>query len=405
MEIISRTRNLFGRYASSQERIVGGFFAKLTEHSAGPSTRVRLTELVQQDIAAINLWTEYKYKGYNYLTRRKRIELYKNLECIAAEFDTFHAQRTTELDTSLQILKSLTQFFSPQHGRYEYRESSSFGRLLVDPRKQVLVGDCNQIVTLYIYLYARYADVRELQIRLLPGHVALHYRGQDIEATSGTFVDYSGKEGAKLMPIEEIVSINLLDTTDENFARHDVAAGDFLQAARFAYILSHDRDIVTHNLESAYAKLVTMLMQKHNYAQAIKIAKESRDVTLRAVVGNNGAVYHMKRNEFAAARRYAEYAVERNVLVRETYHAEGIYHYNTHRYHEAITAFKKYGDQSLINACYEGLFFAEQRKLPSSLDAVSIKSHARVIRRMETYAKQSGNRELIAHASKLRGLL
>lgn len=422
MQWLRRIFYFVSPYTDSSERAVGLFFGGLTEHSDQSKTRGKLHELMQRDIAVINLWSEYKYKGYKYLRKSNRKKLYHNLQLIADDFEKFRATNTQSAETVIShvhsifphahvnhdrivLLRTLMDYFSPSRGAYQYQASSSFGRLLADPSHTVMIGDCNQIVTLYIYLYSRYFDVRDLRVRLLPEHVALHYGGVDIETTSSVFVDYADKKGAALMPIEEIVSINLLDTTDSYLTTHEIAPEDFLQASRFAFILSHERNIVTRNLDAAYSKLITLLMSRHNYAKALQFAKASRNMELVAVVGHNGALHHMKHNQFAAARRFAEHATKRDELVRSSYHAEGAAHFNTHRYHDAIKAFKRYGDQSLVNQCYEALFFAEQEKLGKNLTTESIKKYTDTIKRMHTYAQKSGNKQLIKSVDQLHKYL
>lgn len=74
--------------------------------------------------------------------------------------------------------------------------------------------------------------------------------------------------------------------TDENFATHEIDPNDFLQATRFAVVLSHERDIVTHNLGAAYAKLINERMKRHDYANALRFAKQSRDMELLGRGGN-----------------------------------------------------------------------------------------------------------------------
>lgn len=422
MDAIRRIFYFFAPYTDSRERAVSLFFKGLTEHSDQTKTRHKLYELIQRDIAVINLWSEYRYKGYKYLRKSNRKKLYANLDAIAEDFETFragHAINQEALFAQLHVLnpkahvnnerailiKTITDYFSPTRGKYEYKESSSFGRLLKNPAHEVLVGDCNQIVTLYIYVYSRYFDIRDLKIRLLPEHVALHYEGIDIEATNGTFKNYDGQQGAQLMPIEEIVSVNLLDTTDSYLATHEVDAEDFLQSSRFAFILSHHRAVVKHNLDAAYGKLINLLMGRHNYAQALKFAKASRDVELLAIVGHNGAIHNMKQHNFAAARKYAHFALKRENLISDSYQAEGIYHYEARRYHDAAKAFEKYGDKSLVQRCYEALFFAEQSKLGTNLTTETIKKHADTVKRMRTYAKKSGNKKLIDSADSMHKYL
>lgn len=422
MGILQSIYYLFAPYTDTRERRVGLFFGGLTEHSAGPSTTARIIELLQSNIAVINLWTEYRYKGYNYLKKAKRRELYANLDRITEDFDQFYQNEQKSVEEVMLhirgaasdarvtheqaiLILALIEYFSPSRGVYEYRESSSFGRLLKDPNAEQLVGDCNQIVTLYIYLYSRYQRVEDLRLRLLPGHVALHIGGLDIETTNGTLTNYSAAEGQSLMPIEEIVSINLLDITDTHFAKHSVAPEDFLQASRFAFILSHDRDIVRRNLDAAYAKLITTLMERHNFTNALKFAKQSKDIELLAVVGHNAAFYCMEQNDFAAARRYAEYAMKRAEIVKQSYQSEGLYHYNAGRYHDAIKAFHHFGDESLVRSCYEALYVNEQKKLPSQLTEGSIKQYAPVIKRMVLFAKKSANSDMQRHADGLKRYL
>jgi len=409
----------FSIYTDSRERAVGRFFKKLTERSSQSQTRAKLDDLLQRDIAVINLWTEYRYKGYRYLNKSRRKKLYANLQLITDDFDHFYTSNTPSAEAVTSqiyrlapsaavdpkkavLIQALTRYFSPERGIYKYRESSSFGRLLRDPSQEQLIGDCNQIVTLYIYLYSRYFDMRDLQVRILPEHVALHYGGIDIETTNGTFANYNEKKGSVLLPVEEIVSINLLDATDAYLATHEVAAKDLLQASRFAFILSHNRDIVTRNLSAAYTKVVNALMKRNNYRQALAFATVSQDMTLLNIVGHNGAIHEIEHRNYAAARRFAQHAFKRDELIQNSWHSEGIHHYRAHRYHDAIKAFKHTGDQALIRRCYEALFFEEQKKLGSTMTTALIKKHSGTINRMHTYAKKSGNKKLIEHVNNLR---
>lgn len=418
MSFLSRAFYFFTPYTDAREQAVGNFFKSLTEHSDPSTTGTRLDRLLQRDIAVINLWTEYRYKGYKYLSKSERKKLYSNLQLIALDFDRFCQDRMRPAETVVShikqlapqasvdpqktvFLQALMDYFSPARGTYEYRKASSFGRLLRNPLHEKLVGDCNQIVTLYIYLYARYYNVRDLQVRTLPGHVALHYGGVDIEATRGTFANYNERENNKLLPVEEIVSINLLDMTDSYLSTHEIAAEDFLQSARFAFILSHSRDTVTQNLRAGYHMVVRSLMERHNYTKAVEIAKASQDAGLLGTVGHNGAVHEMQRHNYAAARRLAEYAAKRDELIHSIWQAEGAHYYQEQRFHDAIKAYEHLGDQALVRQCYEALFFQEQKKLGKNLNSQTIKNHASTINHMHTYAKKSGNQALVDHANSL----
>lgn len=419
MGFIDTAFYLIGPYTDASEKAVGNFFKGLSERTNQTHTRARLRPLLQNNIAVINLWTEYRYKGYKYLSKSERKRLYANVQLIAADFHNFYTQNAQAIQAQaaeiqrvqqhasldiakLATLQALMYYFSPARGVYEYRDSSSFGRLLRNPAHEKLVGDCNQIVTLYIFLYSRYHDVQDLRIRSLPKHVALHYAGIDIETTNGTLANYASEKGSKLLPVEEIVSINLLDTTDSYLSTHEVDAEDFLQAARFAFLLSHDREVVTHNLNAAYSQLVSSLMGRNNYKRALELASASGDMNLLGAVSHNGAVYEMQHHNYAAARRFAQHAPARDELIRGSWQAEGARHYKEHRYHDAIKAFNHIGDQATVRQCYEALFFDEQKKLGTNLTTETIRSHAKTIKRMHTYAKKSGNAKLIEHANSLR---
>jgi len=422
MGIVQTLYYQFSQYVDASERRIGLFFKGLSEKKSVVAARSQLLDLMQQDLAAINLWTEYKYKGYNYLRKSTRKKLYLNLELITADFEAFY--KTNRIDGAevvqhihtiaphahielerAQLLRALTDYFSLTRGLYDYRESSSFSRLLRNPSKEKLIGDCNQIVTLYAHLYAKYFDIHDLKIRLLPNHVALHYSGVDIEATNGTFANYDNAKGAELMPIEELVTVNLLDTTDSYLETHEVAPEDFLQSSRLAYMLSHSREIVSRNLDAAYSTIINVLMSRNNFSQALKFAKQSGDIELLTVVGNNGALYHMDRHEFAAARKFAQHALRRSELIKDSYRAEGVYHYNEHHLHEAIKAFKECDDQDAVCKCYAALFFEEQSTLPEQLTSENIKLYSKAIHRMQGYAKKSENKELIQNVDSLRKYL
>jgi len=373
MGLISKTYYFFTPYTDAREQAVGRFFKRLTERSRQPRVQRKLLRLLQQNAAVINLWTEHRYKGYSYLNKTERQKLYSNLQLITDDFNRYYEPRgLSDDDERMALLKTLMAYFSPRRGLYAYRESSSFGRLLRDPTHEKLIGDCNQIVTLYIYLYSQYYDIRDLQIRELPEHVALHYNGTDIETTAGRFADYSRRKHSRLLPIQEIVSINLLDTTDSYLSKHEVSPEDFLQASRLAFIVSTNRSIVTRNLKAAYVRLINSLMKRNDYSRALKLAAYSRDKTLLGIVGHNGAAYEMGRSNYTAAQRFAKHAPKREQLIRR---------------------------------CYEGMFFEEQKKLGTNLTTDSLKGYASTIKRMRHYAKKSHNKKLVTYVNSLYKLL
>lgn len=410
----------FSPYANPQERRIGKFFSRVREGDGRNHTHSILGRLIAENVAIVNLWTEYRYKGYRYLTKSMRRELYKNLELIRDDFVSFTEDNTVDLESAytqitalgvdtknmraksdqLVLIVQIMRYLSPNSGRYTYRTSSSFGRLLQDPAKQNLEGDCNQIVTLYLYLYSLKFSPRDLSLTVYPGHVALHFAGVDIETTNGQFAHYD-RADALHVPVQEIVSINLLDTSDAYLNKHSVPPEVFLQAARLAYILGSDRELVQKNLKYAYHNTVVNLMQQNQYEAALKYAKNSKDQSLIQTVGHNGAVYALSQNKYAQARSFAAHSTKRNELLRNINYNEGVSLYNAKKYQAAITPFEKSNSRDMVLRCYEGLYFEQQQLLKNTKTVDDIKKHASVVRKLHHYAKKSENSKLIQYANTL----
>lgn len=420
MNMLQKIYYFFSRYTDPAERRVGRFFARVNEKNPPHMIEKSLLHLLQRDIAVINLWTERQYKGYQYLTKRERRHLYDNLAAIQRDFAVFAATQSVDLkqviaqiaskgvDTAmlrtrpeqLTYITILMRYLSPTQGRYEYRNSSSFGRLLRDPRREKLIGDCNQIVTLYIALFAAKYDVSDMKLTLYPGHVALHFHGVDIETTNGTFAAYD-REGQITAPIHEIVSVNLLDTTDSNFTKNAVNPEIFLQAARLAYVVSSHRQLVKKNLEIAYHNVVQHLMKTQKYPAALTYARQSKNYELIEAAARNGAIHAMKQQKFTEARACANASQNRHELLRTIDSHEAAQLYNTKHYDQARKIYQRLGQRDMVGQCYRGLYIQEQNKLGPIKTTADVKANAGTIRAMERYAKLSGDTGLMTHARAL----
>lgn len=420
MNILIRLYYFFSRYTDPAERRVGRFFGRVSEKDSPQKIAKNLLRILQHDIAVVNLWTEHRYKGYDYLSKRTRKQLYQNVAAIQEDFASYAATNTARPEQlyaliakkgvntaalraspeKLVHLATIMRYLSPAGGRYKYRSSSSFGRLLRDPKKEMLEGDCNQIVTLYIALYGTKYDINDLQLTVYPGHVALHFAGIDIEATNGTFMQYD-KKGQSTAPIHEIVSINLLDTTDTNFSKSAVNPEVFLQAARLAYVVSSNRSLVKQNLEIAYHNTVRHMMQQHKYPQAVTYAKQSNDYELIEVAARNGAIYATKQGDFAGARRLARDSRSSKELQRSIDRAEAAQLYRDKNYLAAIKLFERLGERDWVQHSYRGLYVQEQTKLGTLKTVADVKAHAATIRTMERYAKRAGDAELLRSVKNL----
>ena len=420
MDFFRKIYYFFSRYANPAERRVGKFFRKVNEKDAPHKVEKALNQLLQRDIAVINLWTEHRYKGYSYLTKRMRRELYANLAAIKQDFAAFEQAQTIDVKPllasiahkgvntarlaakpeRLAYIAAIMHYLAPRNKRYVYRESSSFGRLLRDPTKEILEGDCNQIVTLYIALYAAKFNVTDLKLTLYPGHVALHFDGVDIETTNGTFAKYA-KEGQATVPIHEIVSVNLLDTHDIHYQKSIVDPQVLLESARLAYATSSHRKLVKKNLEAMYNNVVRQFLQTNDYQRALNYAKQSKSHELIEISAHNGAVHAMRQKQFKTARKFASASQQQKTLAQTIDRNEAAHLYNAKQYDAARKIYSRLNDTKMVQQCYRGLYVQAQNRLGTIKTADDVKANANTVRTMERYAKRSGDAQLMQSARNL----
>jgi tetratricopeptide (TPR) repeat protein len=234
-----------------------------------------------------------------------------------------------------------------------------------------------------------------------PGHVALHFQGVDIETTNGTFAHYANRKEVTYVPIHEIVSINLLDTTDTNFQRSLVNPEVLLQSARLAYVVSSHRQIVKKNLEAAYQQTVQSLLKNQDYKKALTYARQSNSFELLELVSHNGAVFYIHQHDYQKARNFAHYSSKKQQLSRSIDQSEAAYLYNAHRYQEALRIYERLGDKEMVKQTYRALYGEAQKQLQGIKTVDQLKPHAGTIRTMERYAKASGDSELQSHVQSL----
>ena len=420
MNMFQKVYYFFSQYAGPEERRVGSLLQQVTERDSVAKRTQQLEAMLQRDAAVTNIWSEHRYKNYQYLTKKKRRELYANLALIHDDFTAFYNMNTPSRDQVLNALQQLgidpslaashveqfsymmaiMHYAAPQRGRYIYRASSSFGRLLHNPASEQLEGDCNQIVTLYTELYAKKFPIGDISLVVFPGHVAIRFFGVDIEATNGRFTRYD-KPDQSIVPITELVSINLLDTTDSHFATARVTPEAFLESARLAYVLSSHRKIVKKNLEVAYQKMVHHLMQHQQFPRALSYAKQSKDYELIQAVAHNGTVHELTNKNYKAARRFASQSERRQELLKTINNHEAVQLFNTHQYEAARKLYDHIGDSEMVLRCYRALFSEEQQKLGKIETADDVKAQAKTVRRMERYAKLSQDASLISYAKSI----
>jgi len=218
-----------------------------------------------------------------------------------------------------------------------------------------LEGDCNQIVTFYAYLYSLKYPISDLQIKLLPEHVCLHFRGVDVEATNGEFYKYDKDD--QILPITEIISTNLLDLSDFREETQQIDERDMLKSAQLAYAISSLKDLVGKNLQIAYRNLAIAALNSKHFDSAIFYAEKitgegdlsGRDL-LKSVY-RNACIYYLESKSFKKARFYADKSTDLS-LIREVKLREGVDYYERKVYDEALRIFTELGDEKMKNACY-----------------------------------------------------
>ncbi len=416
--------NPFSGYADRLEKRIDYLLKRAAFLGVFEAQR-KVLELMQENLVILNLWLEAKFKGYKYLNKSTRRRMYRNAERTGELFLRFAA--TLKVDQSaieknlqalglsrpsalpdqekLLFLTAIMLFLKPGAGRFTYLEGSSFGKLLSDTeRGERMVGDCNQIVTFYCYLYALKFDLKDLQIKILPQHVCLHFKGIDIEATAGAFANYHKFSG--ILPIVELISTNLLDVSDFRDKQIRVSPRDFLKAAYLAGHLSSDRDLTNNNLKAAYHNVAVDALKDNDFETAIFFLEKSgltseEERRFLADIFHNAVVYHVKLKNFQKARFYASKSTETD-LTNYIDEAEGYDLFQKGSLSRARELFQKTGNQQMIKACYGKEYNNIQSRVAGLNNLAVMQSHRSDYQKMLELAQKMDDQAL---AAKLRDLL
>ncbi len=269
----------FTPFVDPFEMKVNGFCNWVTSYRSKFDVEKKLLVLMQKNLIVTSIWFEKRYKNYTYLTKSRRRAIYKNAKLMMVDFDSFSAKTnssiTNDLNGKKQYIQELMDYFTPNRGKYVYKEGVSFGKLLTNPATDKYVGDCNQIVTLYSSFYARKFAITDLQIKLIPGHVCLHFQGDDVEATNGSWQKYDKFD--YIAPITELVSTNLLDISEQGERTEGIDPEIFVKGAQLAAVLSQKRDIVEKNVKISYYNLCVRALQSKDIRKALFYAQKNGD--------------------------------------------------------------------------------------------------------------------------------
>ena len=425
--MIYPTWNPFSRYADLLEKKLDKILRKVAFLGVFEAQRL-IVDLMQKNLVVVNLWLEARFKGYKHLGRGKRRKMYRNAESIVTAFLAFCAANPINMDKvtarvndlglsvpgmpgddqKLIFLTQIMEFLRPNAGRFVYLEGASFGKLLTDPlKKEKMVGDCNQVVTFYVFLYAQKFPIQDLNIKLLPGHVCLHFKGIDIEATAGSFANY--KKDGQVLPIGELISTNLLDVSDYRDKQIRVDSREFLKAAHLAYNLSSDRELVTKNLRIAYQNVAIESLKALEFDNAIFFLEKAGlttpdEVQILQTVYHNAVLYHVKNKSFQKARSYAGKSSETE-LQRYIDEQEAVYCYEHDNLGKARELFAKIGNEQMVKACYSKEYNTLQSKVAGLRELASMRAHKSDYRKMLDLAHKMGDQGLVDNLQKLLGQL
>lgn len=358
---------LFSKYVSPFEKKVDKFFKHIKSTDSLASIKDKLLELMRENLMIVNVWLEKKFKGYLYLSKKMRGGMYADVQVIIQKLNEFCTANPVKIDElrvffknhgftfpdgdeqKLAYLYQIMMFLEP--GKYyQYIKTASFGKLLRNPDKEKLEGDCNQIVTLYIYLYSLKFPLEDLRIKLLPEHVCLHFREIDVECTSGRFAKYT--ENKEVLPVTEIISTNLLDLSDFREDVQEVSPEMIVKSSQLAYAISSLKPLVAKNLTIAYHNLAVAALQSRKFDTAIFFFEKAADREQLLVCYHNAALYYLEQKNFKKSAFYAGKSGN-SELEKNVKYNEGVEFFNAGRIDQALTIFSFLGDEKMKKACYQ----------------------------------------------------
>lgn len=402
MNIFQKLYWTFSPYTDPQEKKIARFFESALRESSAGLLEHELKTLMQEDLIRLNLYQERLFKGYKNITKWKRKRLYQNAFWLKSLFKNFVAtspnihipKALQDLSVSQEkkhVLACILQFLSPEQ-YYQYEKSAAFSKLLRDPRKETIIGDCNQICTLYLALYALKFSVSDFQVRILKDHICLHYQGIDIEATSGTITHYS--EG-KILPVTELISTNILDVSDTSESQQKVSARNFAKAAKCVFAISSEKAIAQHNLFVAYHNLGTEALKRKRFEKAFAYFSKSHAPEQAQNVWKSAVKHFLQEKNFSKALSYAKKSQEKNlrtiVLKNEALHL-----IEKKNYSKAQQKLSVIGDQKSLQFLWKKQLFELNESLKNCKKVSDFRQKKSTLKKMKSLAQKTHQSKIIA---------
>lgn len=302
---------IFSPYADPRERRVARLLRRLDAGASRFDASGALREVMSRELLRLTVLTEWKFKGYRPLaSKRYRRRLYAAADAIARRFTEWFLANRESLERDCPApggeralwLHGIMRWLAPGNGVFRYEEGAAFERLLRDPAAEPLVGDCNQVSTLYAWLWSLRFPVTELEAKFPPGHACLRVLGRDVECTAGRFLEYPQTPAS---PIEELCAVNVLDVPDAKIRAHRPTAQQLERAATFAFLFSSRREITEGNLRAAWRNLANRALADGDWDAAWDWYGKLGDAKWRADTARNAALGLASRGKFAQAEDWA----------------------------------------------------------------------------------------------------
>lgn len=408
MNILSRIYWFFSVYTDAVEKKMARFLEEVDRAASPGLLAVKLQTLLQQDMIRFNLYQEWKFKGYKHLRKSQRKKLYRNADKLKSAFLEYYENHKETItirkdlsQTSHSVEKQkyvacLMQFLSP-HTHYEYLESAAFSRLLRDPKQEKLIGDCNQICTLYLAMYAWKFPLSDWNIKLLPGHVCLHWGGIDIECTNATVHHY---DETTVQPIQEIITTNILDVSEAKQKKFTISPKNFALGAKFVYQISSNRDIAEKNLKAAYHNLAIEALEHQGFKNAAHYFQQAQEATQVENVWRQAVQTYLSQKKFSTALRYANYAMDKS-LRKTVIQQHGYDLLKRKNFSSALNKFRSIYDKDGEKSVLQQQLYDLNQQLSTCKTVADFKPKKSVLIKMRRLAEQVHNQDVLDFCHKI----
>ena len=348
----------------------------------------KLMELCQKDFMLVCVFLEYFTKGYVGLKKSKRRQIYSSLRRLEFDLMEFRRNKSFNLDNPSEFFDMMLLFLH-KSGRYTYQESTFLGGM-IDPEN--LIGDCNQIVSLYVHLWRLFFDIRDLSIKLPKNHIVLSYKGSDIEATNG--MRTLKHANLDTLEISELLTVNILDISDAREKQITVNPDRILAGFNLAFALSSHMDVVKKNLLIAKNNMARAYLQNNKFKYAIKLFSETKNSKGLDSARKNACVFYVKKKKFYRALKFAF----NQELQKHVYSAWVEYDCQKHKYTRALKNSNRVGLQQYVLGRHYNYLSA---KLPKQLNHENIKKYRGILKKMYKVATNLDDKKISKQIKKL----